>query len=213
MEFETSEITTKQKILECAANLFAVKGFTETTIRELAVEVGLKNPASLYFHFPSKHAILEHMLDDFTEYNTDVYMRKKTHETLQQNSTIDGIMQCYSTVFPESRMEYYLKVLCVVLQEQLRNPLVRTFTAEHIILSAEANTKSVIGALKDLGIIRQDVDPDFWMKSVSNLFYSFAARRMLGIGDNSPDFEGRGMVDMLKDLFELLLEKHGTTGS
>jgi hypothetical protein len=39
--------------------------------------------------------------------------------------------------------------------------------------------------------------------------YTFAHRVMLGIGDNSPDFSGMGMVGLLKHLFDMMLEKCG----
>ena len=208
---DLSENTTKQRILECAANLFAEKGFTETTTRELAKAVGVKNPASLYFHFPSKLAILEHMLKDYTKYNTDVFEQKNIPETLRNNPNTDGILACYQTAFPPDRVEYYLKVLCVMLQEQLRNPVVQSYMSESLILRSERNTVTVIDALKELGLIRKDTDPDYWKKAVSSLFYSFATRMMLGIGDNTPEFKGRGMEEMLKCTFDILLKQYGTT--
>ena len=201
--------TTKQRILDCAAQLFSEKGFTETSIRELTKAANLKNPASLYSHFPSKIAILEYMLEDYAEYNIDVFENRNIHRKLRENPTADGMLGCLQTVFPPEREAYYLKVLCVMLQEQLRNPVARVFISEQIILRAEKNIGKIVNALIDLGIIREDTDPDYWAKIVSSLFYSFATRMMLGIGDNSPEFTGRGMMDMLKGTFELLLEKNG----
>jgi AcrR family transcriptional regulator len=64
---------TKQRILDTAADLFAKKGFTETTVRELTKAIGFKNPASIYHHFQSKNAILEHLLNDYTVLNIDIF--------------------------------------------------------------------------------------------------------------------------------------------
>ena len=199
---------TKWKILEGAASLFAEKGYTETSIRELAKAADLKNPASLYHHFPTKNAILEFMLEDYTESTIDVFEHRNIAGILRENPTAEGILACYQTVFPADRTMYYLKVLCVLLQEQLRNPLVRDYVSEQIILRAEVNTGKIMEVLKELGIIRQDADPDYWMKAVSSLFYSFAVRMMLGVGDNSPEYKGMGMMGMLEQTFTLLLEKH-----
>ena len=55
---EPEKISTRQKILDCAIDLFATKGYTETTVRELAAAVGVKE-ASIYNHFSSKNSILE----------------------------------------------------------------------------------------------------------------------------------------------------------
>ena len=207
------EMTTKERILECAAILFAEKGYTETSIREIAKAVGVKNPASIYFYFASKSALLEHMLDDYREFNTDVFNKKNIPETLRSNPTKEGIMACYHTVFPAGRVEYYLKVLCVLLQEQLRNDVVKRYISNHIILSAEHNTKTVIDALKDLGIVKEDTDTDYWTKVVSSLMYTFATRSMLSIGDTEPGFEGKGMIEMLEHTFEMMLVMNGNNYS
>ena len=209
MSYDSQKSSTRQRILVSAAKLFAGKGFTETTIRELAKAAGLKNPASLYHHFPSKNAILEYILEDYSTYNIEVFEHRNICGILQENPTADGMLACLQTVFPPDRADYYLDVLCVLLQEQLRNPIVRNYTSGQIILRAESSVKKIVESLKDIGLVRLDTDPDYWMKVVSSLFYSFAARMMLGIGDNASDFTGMGMVDMLKHTFEILLTTCG----
>jgi AcrR family transcriptional regulator len=56
-----SPVDTKQRILEIAAELFARKGYTGTTIADIAGELGTTT-AALYYHFPSKQAILVGLL-------------------------------------------------------------------------------------------------------------------------------------------------------
>ena len=208
MDYSSKGSTTKHRILECAATLFAEKGFTETSVRELADAVGLKG-ASIYNHFSSKNHILEYMLEDFSVHNTDVFAEKNIASILRENPTADGILDCLQLSFPPERQEYYLKVLCVLLQEQLRNPMVKNYMAEYIVLRAERNTKKIIDMLKELNIIRHDADPQYYMEAVSSLLYSFSARMMLGIGDAAPNFTGIGMVGMLRQTFDLMLEKYG----
>ena len=205
----SNERSSKQRILVCAAELFAEKGFTETSIRDLAAVVGMKG-ASIYNHFPSKNAILIHMLEDYSAYNSDISKNKNISRILRENPTTDGVLACFQLAFPWDQVDYYLKVLCVLLQEQLRNPIVRKYMSEHFILRAELNTKTIIDTLKEFGAIRQDTDPDYWMKVTSSLFYAFALRFMMGIGDNAPDFRGRGMVEMLRGTFDMMFERCGT---
>ena len=204
-----NELTTREKILTCAANLFAEKGYTETSIRELAMAVGVKG-SSLYNHFPSKNTILKQMLDDYYSYNTDVFKNKDISGILRENPNTDGILRCLQLSFPADRREYYQKVLFVILQEQLRNPVVRGYISEHFILRSEKNLKIILGVLVEMGILRQDTDHDYWAKLSSCLFYSFATRMMLGIGDNAPDFTGKSMAEMLRSTFDMMFEKHGT---
>ena len=199
----------KQRILYVAACMFAEKGFTETTIRELAKDAGFKNPASVYHHFASKNAILEHMLEEYRTFNNGIFRDKNITEILSKNPTTDGIMACLQTSFPPDKAEYYLKVLCMLLQEQFRNPVVRNYMAQHFILRSERNLATIFNELKNLGIIRQDADPDYWMKISSSLFHTFATRSMLGIGDSTPEFTGKGMAELLRFTFDLMFEKYG----
>jgi AcrR family transcriptional regulator len=52
---------TKSRILEISAELFARQGYTGTTIADIAGELGTTT-AALYYHFPSKQAILVGLL-------------------------------------------------------------------------------------------------------------------------------------------------------
>ena len=56
-----SQPDTKQRILMIAAELFARQGYTGTTIADIARELGTTT-AALYYHFPSKAAILSGLL-------------------------------------------------------------------------------------------------------------------------------------------------------
>jgi AcrR family transcriptional regulator len=52
---------TRQRILDAAAKLFAERGFSSTSIRDIAAELDIANP-SIYHHFRSKEEILEELL-------------------------------------------------------------------------------------------------------------------------------------------------------
>jgi len=205
---DSNETSTRQKILASAASLFAEKGFTETSIRELAKAVGMEG-GSIYNHFPSKNAILEQILADYRVGSINFEDEETTTNILKKNPTTEGMIQCLQTIFPPDRAEYFLKILHIMLHEQLRNPFVRSYMSENIILRAERKIRLIIEVMKKLGFIRQDTESDYWMKVISSLSYSFMARMMLGIGDNSPEFTGRGMADMYRFTFDLMLEKCG----
>jgi len=205
LESEPEKITTKQKILDSAVELFAVKGYTETTIRELAAVVGIKE-ASVYNHFSSKNAILEYILDEYSQIARPIHDPEK-FLILKDNPTPDGILSCMRIVFPEGKAEYYLKRLFVILQEQHRNPLVRKFVSNEIILSTEQVIMTIIDKLKDYGVIRPDADSDFWVRVHSSLIYAFANRSLLGIGDAVPGFSGMGMGGLLWNLYDKMLRE------
>ncbi|MGH3166801.1 MAG: TetR/AcrR family transcriptional regulator [Trebonia sp.] len=58
---ETKQADTKQRILAIAGELFARQGYTGTTIADIARKLGTTT-AALYYHFPSKAAILGGLL-------------------------------------------------------------------------------------------------------------------------------------------------------
>jgi len=53
---------TRQTILNAAAKLFKERGYTATTLRDVAKEAGLK-AGSIYYHFASKDEIMDEVLD------------------------------------------------------------------------------------------------------------------------------------------------------
>ena len=199
------KISTKQRIMNNAISLFAKQGYTETTIRELAAACSIKE-ASIYNYFPSKNAILENILEEFAQVSREAYYQDRLY-ILKENPTADAILSCISLVFPEGKEEYYLKQLYVILQEQHRNPIVRKFLTEGIILSTEQVYGSMIDKLKEFNILSPDMDADFWVKIHSSLIYTFASRTLLGIGDSEPDFTGKNLSELIYDMCSIMLEK------
>ena len=207
MEKNPEQVSTKQKILDSAINLFALKGYTETSVRELATAVGVKE-ASIYNHFPSKNAILEKILEEYSRFTSTVFKKDKL-AAIKDNPTAEGIMSSMVLVFPEGKEKYYLQMLYVIFQEQHRNPIVRKFVAEHYILGNEQTINIMIQNMKELGIIRSDTDPYFCAQMHSSLLYTFASRHMIGIGDNVQGFKGLHMADMLKNMYDTMLKTCG----
>ncbi|HEY6562637.1 MAG TPA: TetR/AcrR family transcriptional regulator [Polyangiaceae bacterium] len=62
--------TPRGRLLRAAAHLFLEKGYERTTMRELAEAVGILS-GSIFHHFDSKPAILEHVMREVIELNTE----------------------------------------------------------------------------------------------------------------------------------------------
>lgn len=61
---ETEESpSTRERILDAAEPLFALRGFAGVSMREISAETHLKNQASLYHHFDNKRALYEAVLE------------------------------------------------------------------------------------------------------------------------------------------------------
>ena len=59
--------STKEKITATALALFAQRGYDGVSVRDICKQVGIKE-SSLYYHFPSKQAILTTLLSHFENY-------------------------------------------------------------------------------------------------------------------------------------------------
>ena len=198
-----NKISTKQRILENAIHLFASKGYRETSIRELSAACGIKE-ASIYNYFTSKSAILEYILD---EYSVQVsYFDLDRLSILKENPTVEGIESCLKLTFPEDKAIYYMNELFVILQEQHRNPIVREFMSEKFIIRSEKAFEAIINILKELKVLRPDMDADFWIKMHSSLLYAFSSRMLLGIGDSEPGYIGIGMTELIRRKCEIMLK-------
>jgi len=58
-------MTTREKILTEALNLFSVKGFDTVTVRDIAYAVGIKE-SSLYNHFKNKQDIFDSIINEYS---------------------------------------------------------------------------------------------------------------------------------------------------
>ncbi|MCL2121174.1 MAG: TetR/AcrR family transcriptional regulator [Clostridiales bacterium] len=201
---ENDNLSTKERILHTAVALFAEKGFTETTIRELAAAVGM-NAASIYYHFPSKSSILDSILEDYVNNIANTFQQDR-FDKLKGNITAEGILSCLELVFPADKAAYYLNVLRVMLQEQYRNAQVRKILTDYIILGGEQVIKKMIRQLIDNHVLAENTDADFWVKAHSSFVYTFSCRMALGIGDQSSAYTGMDLTELLGFMYDLLLK-------
>jgi AcrR family transcriptional regulator len=204
MGMDENMIPTKQKILICAVDLFALKGYTETSVRDIAAAVGIK-PASLYNHFSSKEDILVSMLNDYANNTKAMFNNPDMASILEENPTADGILACIPQSFSVLEDDYYSKVNRVIYHEQYRNAFIRSFVVK-VILDIELYVERVFSELKKLNIIHHDADPDYWKKTASSLLYTFPGRNMLGIGQKEPDFIGMNLLELLRYTFDMALK-------
>jgi AcrR family transcriptional regulator len=89
--------SSKQRILEVAAEMFSQKGFAATRVDKIAKRAGV-NKALIYYYFPSKEAILDYLIDIFfegwahneTTYMQSIYLRfmDDGRMTLSQNQIV-----------------------------------------------------------------------------------------------------------------------------
>ena len=121
-------MTTKQKILKEALNLFAEKGYNAVYVGEIAEAVGIKAP-SLYKHYKSKqdifNAILEEMKKSYDEQALTLNMSGNNAETdanmfssISEDKLVQIGVNLFSYFLHDDYASKFRKMLTV---EQFRN--------------------------------------------------------------------------------------------
>ena len=201
----------KKKILICAVELFAVKGYSETSVRDIAAAAMIKS-ASLYNHFTSKEDILTFMMKDCIDYTAVMFDNPDLSSILEKNPTADGILSSIPQAFMMLEDKYYSIVIRVLFHEQFRNEIVRGFfnkTLQNIELFIE----NVFFELKRLNVICSDADPTYWKKAFSTLFYALPARMMLSAGQTLSDYSDVDPVSLLRYMFNVILTMYGVSAN
>lgn len=126
-------MTTKEKILTEALNLFSVRGYDPVSVRDIASAVGIKE-SSLYNHFKNKQDIFDTLLQEYsarwdavfnnlqlTNENSEFNVDDRTVE-MYRKMTREHFMQIAETIF-----DYYMtddvnvKFRRMLTIEQFRN--------------------------------------------------------------------------------------------
>jgi len=194
---------TRHKIARAALDLFSRKGFTETSMREIAAVVGI-NASSLYNHFKSKAAILEHLLDDYKKIANSKMPIPECMAHLTANATPKDVVDGLTMYLPKDDEAYYLKMIVLLFQEQCRNSTIREFVIQNLILWQESYIAAILNQLVETGVLRPDIDVDFWARTHTNLNYTFMARYALGIGDTMTQYNGSSIEDMIKYMYDTI---------
>ena len=114
---------TRQKILKTSLRLFASKGYRNTTVRDIAGEIGIKQSA-LYNHFKNKDEILETLIDDLTSSAIVTLFENKDPQELhkQGKALLQSIATTFKLISFDRQNEALFKLL---MQEIYKNSAIR----------------------------------------------------------------------------------------
>ncbi len=127
---DSGEKTTKEKIFETAIDLFALKGFDATSMREIAEVVGIKK-ASMYSHYKSKDEILEKIVEYPLARVMDIGQADVETEELIVTMGVDGFMELSGeTMIRWIEDPYMEKIFRIILIELYHDPQVKKLYLE-----------------------------------------------------------------------------------
>jgi AcrR family transcriptional regulator len=129
---------TKKKILEVSLKLFSEQGYKETSVRDIAGVMGVKQSA-LYNHFKNKDSILETLIKELNASALTTLFEGKEESALQGKSFLVGIATTFKLIGFDKKNEALLKLL---MQELYRNSTIREIYNE---LYYQENVKKLSG--------------------------------------------------------------------
>lgn len=144
----------KRQILDRSAEIFARKGVTATTIREIADAVGVYSGA-LYHYFPSKEAIVTELI---REYITD--LNERCREVLARSLPPVERLVAFTQIALETSEDYHGATSIWRREgEYMRERVVEA----DMVSSADAMQVAWREAIRDgiaEGVFRTDIDPE-----------------------------------------------------
>lgn len=92
------EPNTRNKIIQCALDLFSVKGYEGVSMRDIAAEVGIK-AASIYKHFSNKEEIYSAIVELFQNKTELIFQAPIENEQKYLSITPEAISEMMKQVF------------------------------------------------------------------------------------------------------------------
>lgn len=117
---------TREKILSTSLDLFSHYGYEAVSIRDISSKVGIKE-SSIYYHFASKQAIFEELLDRFENMAADMMAQLEQAISVGSGMDKDGLGSVCSHFFDGYLMEPYCNsVLRLLTMEQYHSAKARS---------------------------------------------------------------------------------------
>ncbi len=170
---------TKELILDCAIDLFAVKGYEAVSVRDIASEVGIK-ASSLYKHYENKEAILETIFEQFRDLMQATHQYEVDMLTLPQNMSAVDILKVSFFAFKDLVYQpRLLKITRIINLEQGRNPQVRSFFLQEMIDNPIKDLETTFTAMIRAGLLKA-VNPAMLAKTYhANIIASYYIHNLL----------------------------------
>ena len=143
-----------ERVLEVAARLFRDQGYSATTVREIAQAAEMKS-ASLYYHYPSKEALLEAVMN-----LAITSLIEEVSEALARKPPTAAFRDRLSTAMQAHLAAIHRRADLVIASRQSLNLLPEPWRAEHLRLrQAYARIwRDLIDAGKTSGEVGAEVD-------------------------------------------------------
>ena len=149
-------MSTKERILEAALEMFSLNGYAGTNIRELSASLGLVK-SGVYKHYESKEAIWNALLDEMIAYYGEHFGSPEhlppVPDSLEALTRLT--MQMVNITVHDEKIIMTRKVLTL---EQFRDDRARELATKHFLTGLTEMFTHIFAGMMDKGLIRRD-DP------------------------------------------------------
>ena len=195
---------TKQKIMICALDLFSSKGYSETTIRDIASAVGITS-GSIYGHFSSKEEIIQFMLNDYAVRTKDMFRKLDIVPILQKKPTGEGITSCVmKSISILTDDLYYGSLVHLIHQEQHRIALFGSFVLLRLQDTIDF-VERVFSVLKDMNVISANAAPKYWGFYAYSVLHLVPTCEALKKVQKTSGYSIKDLAPMLCKLFDAMI--------
>jgi AcrR family transcriptional regulator len=197
----------RNQIFNAAIDLFARKGFTETSVRDIAREVGIRE-STIYNHFSSKADILRIILRFLENYfNTTSFAAWNLDAARDTTIPIEEILvSAHTLAFPPEEIDLYLKAYKILLHEQYRDDQAREFAVKYLMVGTERHMTRMLTNLLESDII-EPCDVELLSKIHAAILYYYVSGFSMGRKDSDPNYTGYSMFDSLRALYRMMVKR------
>jgi AcrR family transcriptional regulator len=145
---------TKERILDCAIDLFSIQGYDAVSVRNIAAAVGIK-ASSLYKHFENKESILEHIFDLFRSVMLSTHEYESKVLQLPDRISAAEILKNSFILFRDLIYQpRLLKITRIINLEQGRNASIKSFFRQELVDKPIYDLEATFAAMIASGLLK-----------------------------------------------------------
>ena len=169
-------MSTKEKILKEALNLFSEKGYSDVYVGDIAAAVGIKAP-SLYKHFKGKQEIFDSCVEKFSERMTQIRNELLLPDTPGSDVSYKTADMETITEFAIGLFMFYLKddiaskFRKMLMIERYRNPDLNRIYEELFVNGAVEYEEKIFAELIADGVIKKEDPHIIAVRFYSPIYY------------------------------------------
>ena len=208
-------MSTKERILHEALNLFSEKGYSDVYVGDIAAAVGIKAP-SLYKHFKGKQEIFDSCVEKFSERMTQIRNELLLPDTLgsdESNKTADSekitefAIGLFTFYWKDDIASKFRKMLMI---ERYRNPDLNRIYEELFVNGAVAYEEKIFAELIADEVIKKEDPHIIAVRFYSPIYYLLQKYDMWPEKEEEATKELTGMIREFCDTYR---EKNAETDS